>query len=70
MPVTPATTANQKPALDPRTYPADEVALVWHDLTCPEADQCRSRALHAAGHPLITSGLLHKFAERLRPDEQ
>lgn len=29
--------------------PLDAVALVWHDLTCPEGVDCRDRDLHAMG---------------------
>ena len=27
-----------------------EVALAWHDETCPESYECRSRDLHAASN--------------------
>lgn len=25
--------------------------LAWHDVTCPEGDECRDRNLHALGYP-------------------
>lgn len=42
----------------------DLCALAWHDVTCPEGPECRSRALHAASDPIVTSGVLGRFEER------
>ena len=47
--------------------PADqlEVALAWHDLTCPEAEECRSRHVHAISNTLANTGLLGQFFDRM-----
>ena len=41
------------------------VALAWHDATCPEAEECRSRDLHSQGLAMVTSGALDRFLSRL-----
>jgi hypothetical protein len=42
------------------------VALAWHDTTCPEGPDCRSRNIHAITEPNIaTTGILQQFLERL-----
>ena len=36
----------------------------WHDVTCPEGPECRDRALHARGMPVVYGGVLSRFLER------
>lgn len=45
-------------------YPVG-VALNWHDVVCPEAEQCPDRKLHAVSQTLYSSGLLERFLDRL-----
>lgn len=42
-----------------------EIEMAWHDVTCPEAEECRDRQLHSMGAPLVNSGVLIRFLERL-----
>lgn len=44
----------------------EQIALAWHDVTCPEGPECRDRALHAHGAPLVHTGVLERFVELLR----
>jgi hypothetical protein len=46
-------------------YPTRLIGLAWHDVTCPEGPECRSRDLHAASEPLAVSGHLERFLHRL-----
>lgn len=41
------------------------IARAWHDVTCPEAGDCRDRLLHSAAQPLANTGVLHRFMDRL-----
>ncbi len=41
------------------------IGLAWHDVTCPEGADCRDRGLHAMGQPVVTSGVVHRFLDRL-----
>jgi hypothetical protein len=41
------------------------VGLAFHDVTCPEGPECRDRELHALSAPLVSSGVLERFLERL-----
>lgn len=43
-----------------------KIALAWHDITCPEGDECRDRPLHAASMPLTNGGLIERFIERCK----
>jgi hypothetical protein len=42
-----------------------QVALAWHDSTCPQAEDCHSRDLHAATDVLVGSGIVERFLSRL-----
>lgn len=53
-----------------RSAPA--VALAWHDVTCPQAEGCPDRGLHAADS-IVASTILPRFLvrlEELTPIEQ
>lgn len=41
------------------------IAQAWHDVTCPEGEDCRDRVLHSASQALASSGVLQAFLERL-----
>jgi len=41
------------------------VALAWHDVVCPEGEDCRDRDLHAMSEPVASSGVALRFAMRL-----
>jgi hypothetical protein len=41
-----------------------QIALAWHDVTCPEAEDCRDRQLHALSSPVATLHL-PRFLDRL-----
>ena len=43
----------------------DNTRLAWHDVTCPEGEECRSRELHSLSDNLYNSGVLQRFLERL-----
>ena len=43
----------------------DQIALAWHDVTCPEAGGCQSRRQHAQASPVVNGGVLERFLERL-----
>jgi hypothetical protein len=46
--------------------PSDaDIALAWHDVTCPEGQDCRDRLIHSLGASLVNSGVLHRFLEAL-----
>jgi hypothetical protein len=76
--------AEQKHALDEQTsssltrwravyerrHSDEEIALAWHDVTCPERQNCRDRHLHSRGHPLVTSGIVRGFLDRLAVTEE
>jgi hypothetical protein len=51
-------------AVEPLVEPG-LVALAWHDVTCPEGDDCGERPLHAAAAPLANTGTLARFLVRL-----
>lgn len=43
-----------------------ERELAWHDVTCPEGEDCPSRMVHAtAGSHVVNTGLLTRYHERL-----
>lgn len=44
---------------------ARSIRLAWHDVTCPEAEDCRTRALHAASS-VVADAVLPRFLDRLR----
>lgn len=41
------------------------IELAWHDVSCPEADECRDREQHAHAAPLANSGMLRRFVTLL-----
>ena len=55
------------PSCRPGQTPDRDVAIreAWHDVVCPEGPDCRDRGLHAASEPLVTSGIVHRFLDRL-----
>lgn len=42
-----------------------QIGLAWHDVVCPEAEDCRDRSLHAASMPLCYGGTMRRFLDRL-----
>jgi hypothetical protein len=43
----------------------DRIRLAWHDVTCPEAGQCRDRHLHSLGSNIVNAGVLNRFLDVL-----
>lgn len=41
------------------------IAYAWHDVTCAEGEDCRDRELHSASSPVVNSGVVAAFIERL-----
>lgn len=58
-----STTTNRPTA--PTTAGSDPLALAWHDETCPEGEQCRSRSLHAMSAAVVSSGILRNVVRRV-----
>lgn len=48
-----------------RLGPSYTVAEAWHDVTCPEAEECGDRAMHTMSSPLVNSGVLDRLLDRL-----
>lgn len=40
------------------------IALAWHDVTCPQAETCPDRGMHAADS-VVASTILPRFLDRL-----
>lgn len=38
----------------------------WHDVTCPEGEDCRNRELHTSSLLLVHSGVVARFVRRRR----
>lgn len=49
----------------PRHDTPVQIALAWHDVACPEGFDCRDRVPHSMAQPLVTTGMLAAFLERL-----
>lgn len=47
------------------TPPLNVQQHAWHDATCPEGEECRSREMHALGEPIPQSGILARYHEAL-----
>lgn len=41
------------------------IGLAWHDVTCPEGEDCRDRDLHAISSSVVQTGIAVAFARRL-----
>ena len=61
-----ATGANYAPDITVAAPRLDPVAAAWHDVTCPEGQDCRTRHVHAMSATMVTTGLLGRFLARLR----
>jgi hypothetical protein len=48
-----------------RNHTGPQIAGAWHDVTCPEAEDCPSRSVHMLSAPLVNSGVLQRFLDRL-----
>lgn len=54
------------PGRETPEVPSDEaIALAWHDITCPEGTECRSRRLHAQSDNMVTTSLVHRLVQNL-----
>lgn len=47
------------------THIQHQVALAWHDSTCPDGEGCPSRDQHATTDVLVASGAVERFLLRL-----
>lgn len=48
-----------------RRHTGEEIALAWHDATCPESQDCPDRRTHSRRQVMVHSGVVHRFLERL-----
>jgi hypothetical protein len=61
--VCPAPAQPMPPLVDPTHNDPRKVRLAWHDVTCPEGEECRSRELH--GNSGLARNIVPQFLERL-----